>query len=260
MSSQATDLHRATIDAILSYAGRATLPFQRAHASGPYGTMFWFNELLESTEDADTVRQLLVTASEPARLVELAEVTLRPELCDPAPSAEKLLIRGFAGGWAHLDGLGVAVQSTAGLHAYAARKGWTWAADGIRDGLTARADDLALITAAPVTAYALAHDVAGEDEDRDQAIVVGSLARAADGSIRWGTRLPEGCAGAPVFYSAPQGDDSFKLLCAGVLLPADDHGFGHHAVVTLDRIRGALADLGPAERPRRRRWWQRRSG
>ncbi|MEV6834575.1 hypothetical protein AB0N17_08680 [Streptomyces sp. NPDC051133] len=260
MSSQAPDLHQATIDAILSYAGPATLPFQRAHARGPYGTMFWFNELLESTGDTDTVRQLLVTASEPARRVELAEVTIRPELCDPAPSAQKLLIRDFAGGWTHLDGLGVAVQPTAGLHAYAARKGWTWAADGIRDGLTARADDLSLITGTPVTAYALAHDVTGEDEDRDQAILVGSLARAADGSVRWSARLPEGCVGAPVFYSAPQDEDSFKLLCAGVLLPADDHGFGHHPVVTLDRILGALADSGPAERPRRRRWWRRRSG
>ncbi|MGW4563330.1 hypothetical protein ACWEN3_13255 [Streptomyces sp. NPDC004561] len=256
MSSSAPDLHRATVDAVLAQAGRATLPYQRAHRPGPYGTAFWFNELLEETEDTETVRQVLLTASEPTR-VDLAEVAIRPDLCDPAPSAEKLLMTDFADGWTHLDGLGVAVQSTAGLHAYADRKGWRWDTDQVTDGIAARAEDIALITATPVRAYALAHDGAPDTGARDQAVVVGALARAADGTVRWSARLPEGCSGAPVFYSVALGDDSAKLLCAGVLLPADGQGFGHHPVATFDRIRTALADLPRPGSAGRRRWWRR---
>lgn len=57
--------------------------------------------------------QHLVTVGEPAR-AEIAEFTLRPKPCNPAPSAEKLLVTGFADGWTHLDGLGVAVRPRPG--------------------------------------------------------------------------------------------------------------------------------------------------
>ncbi|WP_225832496.1 hypothetical protein [Streptomyces sp. NK08204] len=257
-------LHQATIDAITSYAGRATLGFQRANRPGPYGTLFWFNELLESTEEADTVRPLLLTAVEQTRY-EVAELAPRPEMCDPGPSAERSLITQFAQGWTELAGLGVAVQSTAFLDAYAADRGWSWKTDEITDGVAARTEDIDRITAEPVTAYALGHDVARRTGAREQAVVVGALARMQDGTIRWSTELPTGCVGAPVFYSAPdddeEGPDSFKLVCAGVLLPADNKGFGHHPVATFDRIREALSALPvlePSPSTRGRRWWHRR--
>ncbi|MFF4571266.1 hypothetical protein [Streptomyces sp. NPDC001410] len=253
--SQLPSLEQATIDAVLGHASRVTLPFQRANRPGPYATAFWFNELVASDGDDETVRQYLVTAAEQTHM-ELAEVTIRPELCDPAPSAEKLVMTSFAQGWTHLDGLGVAVMPTGGLHTYADRKGWRWRTDEITDGIAARAEDIARITAEPITAYVLAHDVGAEGE-RDQAVVVGALARAADGTIRWSTELPQGCVGAPVFFGLRLEGDSFKLVCAGVALAADDHGFGHHPVATFDRIRAAL---GTAVAPReRRRWWHRRS-
>ncbi|MET7286665.1 hypothetical protein [Streptomyces sp. NPDC005573] len=255
-SSQPPSLGKATIDAVLAHAGRATLAFQWAHHTGPYATMFWFNELLEVGEDTDTIRQFLLTASEVTRF-SLAEVTLRPEMFDPGPTAEKLAMTDFAQGWTHLDGLGVAVQTTVGLHAYAARKGVRWDTQEITDGIAARAEDIAALTSDPVTAYALAHDVAPGTGKREQAIVVGALARASDGTIRWGGELPAGCVGAPVFYSVPMGDDSFRLVCAGLALPADGQAFGHHPIATFDTIRTALASL-PTPTPRPRRWWQRR--
>jgi len=80
-----------------------------------------------------------------------------------------------------------------------------------------------------------------------------------NGTIRWSTELPEGCVGAPVIYAVPdddeEGPDSFRLVCAGLLLPADNKGFGHHSVATFDRIREALSALPVLEpsAPARRR-------
>lgn len=275
------DLHGATIDAIIGHAGRATLPFQRANREERYATAFWFNELVESTsenESADeVVRQYLVTAGEPTR-VEMAEFTLRPELCAPAMSAEKLMMVDFAEGWIHLDGLGVAVMPTAGLHAHGARKGWLWTTDEITDGLAARDEDIANLGANPVAACLLGHDVAAGSGAREQAVVVGEVARGSDGGVRWVGRLPQGCVGAPVFIASPLSGNSFKLVCVGVALPGD----GHHAIATFDRIRTALRALpavapdtaaaqesagpstGPSTEPLpptpepKRRWWQRR--
>lgn len=90
--------------------------------------------------------------------------------------------------------------------------------------------------------------------------MVGKLARPADGTIRGGGELPQGCVGAAVFISVPQGGDSFKLVCVGGALPPDGHGFRHHPVATFDAIRRALNSL-PEETsapPRKRRWWQQR--
>ncbi|MGW3267159.1 hypothetical protein [Streptomyces sp. NPDC001056] len=264
--SDLPDLHSATIDAIVGNAGRATLPFQWLHREDRHATAFWFNELVGTTGEGEAVRQYLVTASEPAR-VENAEFTLRPELCAPAMSAEKLLMTDFAGGWIHLDGLGVAVMPTAGLHAHGVRKGWRWTTDEITDGIAAEEEDVAGLGEKPVAAYALGHDVGAGDGAREQAVVVGGVARTGSGGVRWVGDLPRGCVGAPVFISAPVGGNSFKLVCAGVVLPGDDH----HPIATFDRIRTALRALapdatpargaaGPDTRPRepKRRWWRRR--
>lgn len=251
MSASPVGFEEAAIDALMAHAGRATLPYQPAHRGEGHATAFWFNELVRTDADGETVRPYLVTAAEPTR-VDLAEVTLRPELCDPAPSASKVVMTDFAQGWTVLPGLGVAVLPTAALEAYAERKGWRWSTDEITDGLAARAEDTARIGQDPVTAYVLGHEA---DDERRQAVVVGALARAADGSVRWGGRLPEGCVGAPAFMGLPLKGNAFKLVCVGVALPADDHGFGHHPVATFDAIRTALAPA--ADRPARR-WWPRR--
>ncbi|MFH0175311.1 hypothetical protein [Streptomyces cacaoi] len=257
-----------SIDAILGHAARATLPYKRANRDEGHATAFWFNELIPSegaagdgaATDGEVVRRYLVTAAEPTR-VDLAEITLRPELCDPAPSAERLVMTGFADGWTPLPGLGVAVLPASVLHTYADRKGWSWSTDEITDGVAARAEDLAGIGADPVRAYVLGHDT-GEGGEREQAVVVGVLVRARDGSIRWGGELPQGCVGAPVFTSVILKKNQFRLVCAGVALPADGRSPGHHPVATFDRIRTALnPDAHPetAEGGSTRRWWRRRA-
>lgn len=255
----------ATIDAIVGHTGRSTLPFQRAHQEEQHATAFWFNELVETTSEGDVIRQYLVTAGEPAR-VDLAEFTLRPELCAPVMSAQKLMMLDFAEGWTHLGDLGVAVMPSAGLHAHGARKGWHWTTDEITDGIAATEQDIAALGESPVPAYLLGH-VNDGDTPREQAVVIGWITRKGDGSVEWIGDLPQGCVGAPVFIGAPVGEGSFKLVCVGVMLPADDH----HTIAPFDRIRAALsavpsnsapapAENEPGPRPTepKRRWWRRR--
>ncbi len=262
--SDLPDFHDAAIDAIVSHTGRSTLPFQRANRGEQHATAFWFNELVETTGEEEVVRQYLVTASGPAS-VELAEFTLRPDLCTPVMSAEKLMMIDFAEGWTHLGDLGVAVMPTTGLHAYSARKGWSWTTDEITDGIAATEEDIADLGEAPIAAYVLGHITEGGD--REQAVVVGRVARTGDGTIQWVGDLPQGCVGAPVFIGAGLGGNSFKLVCVGVAVPSD----GQHGIAPFDRIRAALRSLpsgippafdGTAARPRtmesKRRWWQRR--
>ncbi|MFI8180873.1 hypothetical protein ACIF70_10165 [Actinacidiphila glaucinigra] len=249
--------HHATIDAIVTHTGRATLPFQRAQRAEHHATAFWFNELLETTDEGEVVRQFLVTADDPARRSDIAELTLRTDLGTPAPTADKLLMTGFAEGWSTLDGLGVAVMPTGGLHAYTERKGWSWTVDEITDGIAARAEDVAALGEEPVPAYLLGHDVGARGE-REQAVVVGAVARAEDG-VRWTGQLPAGCVGAPVFTAVPVEGDSFRLVCVGLALPG---ARGRHPVATFDRIRAALrtwAPDGDAPVPEqgKRRWWSR---
>ncbi|MGW1667445.1 hypothetical protein [Streptomyces sp. NPDC002324] len=272
--------HEATVDAVIGHAGGATLPFKRANRETDHATAFWFNELVESGPDGDVIRQYLVTAGDMTR-IDLAEVTLRPSLGIPEPSASRLAMLDFAEGWIHLGTLGVAVLPTSVLHTYAERKGWRWNTDEITDGVAAQNEDIARIGKGPVPAYALCHDVDPENGERDQAVVIGTLARADDGTIRWAGELPRGCVGAPVFTALPQevsGEGtSFKLICAGVALPPNDHGFGHHPVTTFDAIREALRTVPvetpppptpyapqtpspsapTAHAPRKRRWWHR---
>ncbi|MFF4450457.1 hypothetical protein [Streptomyces sp. NPDC001502] len=255
--------HSAIIDAIIGHAGRATLPFQRIHRSEQYATAFWFNELVEETAEGAVVRQYLVTAGEPTR-VETAEITLRPQLCAPAMSAEKLAMTDFAQGWTHLGDLGVAVMPDTALYAHAARKGWSWTTDEITDGVAATEEDIAGLDGTPVPAYVLGHDVGAGNGAREQAVVVGQIVRTGEDGVRWVGTLPQGCVGAPVFIGTGLGENSFKLVCVGVALPGD----GHHPIATFDRIRTALgalapdADTAPAPDVQpvepKRRWWQRR--
>ncbi|MFB7258539.1 hypothetical protein [Streptomyces nojiriensis] len=254
--------HSAIIDAIIGHAGRATLPFQRAHRAEQHATAFWFNELVEETAEGAVVRQYLVTAGEPTR-VETAEVTLRPELGTPAVSAQKLAMMHFAEGWTHLGDLGVAVMPEDALYAYAARKGWSWTTDEITDGVAATAEDIAGLDGTPVPAYLLGHDVGAGDGAREQAVVVGEIVRTDEDGVRWIGTLPQGCVGAPVFIGTALGENSFKLVCVGVALPGD----GHHPIAAFDRIRAALSLLAAAPAPAldirsveppKRRWWQRR--
>jgi hypothetical protein len=261
--SELPDLHSATIDAIVGHAGRTTLPFRRAQREEQHATAFWFNELVEAASKEKTIRQYLVTASEPAR-AEIAEFTLRPDLCAPAMSAEKLLMMNFADEWIHLDGLGVAVMPTAGLHAHGARKGWRWTTDEITEGIAAKEEDIACLGTKPVVAYVLGHDVAAGSGDREQAVIVGGVTRTSSGSVRWVGDLPQGCVGAPVFITRLK-EDRFKLVCVGVVLPGD----GPHPIATFDRIRTALRALTPDTAPgleadgpntrtdgAKRRWWR----
>lgn len=264
--SELKDIHSATIDAIVDHAGRATLPYQRAHREEQHATAFWFNELVESTGDEEVVRQFLVTASEPTR-VEIAEFTLRPQLCSPVMSATKLLVTDFAEGWIHLDGLGVAVMPTAGLHAHGARKGWRWTTDEVTEGIAAKEVDVAGIGVDPVAAYALGHLAEADNGEREQAVVIGGVTRTSSGSFQWVGDLPQGCVGAPVFFNRGLGGNRYKLVCVGVVLPGDRH----HPIATFDRVRTALSTLASdaepslgtdrfstqAPEPKRRPWWRR---
>ncbi|MFD9503656.1 hypothetical protein [Streptomyces sp. NPDC060035] len=262
--------HDAIINAIMANVGRSTLAFEEVHADRQHGTAFWFNDLVDSTSDAEVIRQYLVTAAEVTRY-DVGELTLRPELCEPAMSAEKLLMTDFAAGWTVLGELGVAVMSTAGLHAHGARKGWSWATDEITDGLAANDEDIARIGAEPQPAYILGHDVGETDGERLQAVVVGQVARGDDSHVHWDSALPVGCAGAPVFVGNPLGGGRIKLVCVGVVLPGEKQ----NRIATFDRIRTALRELaadpgrepvpGPEpvqgpdrEAERRPSWWRKR--
>ncbi|WP_203182341.1 hypothetical protein [Streptomyces pratensis] len=271
-------LHGATIDALMANAGRSTLAFKQANADRNHATAFWFNDLVDATSGTEVVSQYLVTAAEMTRYG-LGELTLRPELCEPVTSAEKLLVTDFADAWTVLGDLGVAVMPTAGLHAHGRRKGWNWTTDEITDGLAAHPDDIARIGAEPRPAYILGHDVGQTDGARLQAVVVGQVARGDDGHVRWDSTVPEGCAGAPVFVGEALGDDRFKLVCVGLVLAGEKQ----NRIATFDRIRAAVREseadraTGPAadsvadsvvdsepapdpggEAVRRTSWWRRK--
>ncbi|MFD8755657.1 hypothetical protein ACFV0O_32470 [Kitasatospora sp. NPDC059577] len=245
--------HDDVVTAIMENAGRATLPFQEANADRNHGTAFRYNHLVESAPDGDTVRQYLVTAEALTRY-DLGQWTLRADVCEPAMSADRLAMTGFAAGWTGLDGLGVAVMPTGVLDATAERKGWRWTTDEITDGLAASDRDVAAIGDRWTPAYLLGHDVGEERGERLQAVVVGAIARDADGVVRWGGPLPEGCAGGPVFVGRSLGGRRFRLVCVGLALPGAS---GANEIATFDRIRAALGGRAPAEP---RRWWQWRRG
>ncbi|MCX4959815.1 hypothetical protein [Streptomyces virginiae] len=265
--------HGAIIDAIMGHAGRATLPFQQANRAEQHATAFWFNELVEETDEGSVIRQYLVTAGGRTRY-DIAEFTLRPKLCAPAMSAGKLAMTGFAEGWIHLGDLGVAVMPDTALYEHAARKGWSWTTDEVTDGVAATEEDIAALDGTPVPAYLLGHVDDDGNGAREQAVVVGEIVRTDEDGVRWVGTLPRGCVGAPVFIGAGLGENSFKLVCVGVALP----GEGPHPIATFDRIRAALLTVAPERRDLapvvtitataavpesgsvepKRRWWRRR--
>ncbi|MFG2559221.1 hypothetical protein [Streptomyces sp. NPDC048496] len=77
MSAQTADHHSIT-NAITANAARSTLPYQQAHRGTDFGTAFWYNDLVDTQGDTETVRQYLVTARALTRY-DIAEVRLRPE-------------------------------------------------------------------------------------------------------------------------------------------------------------------------------------
>ena len=238
-------------EAILGSARRATLPFEEAEGHANYGTAFWYNHLVEDTPEREVYVEYLVTA-EALTGIEYADFTLRAEVADPAPSADHVIVTEFAAGWTRLPRVGVAVMPATILHAYADRKGWKWDTDQITDGLAAREADVATIGRTPVDACVVGHDL-GAAGEREQALVVGSVALDQRGRLRWTTRMPPGCVGAPVFTTIPVDDRVYKLVCLGVVLP----GEGYHEIASFDRIRTEVAALvAPPSRP----WWKRRKG
>lgn len=238
------------VEALLGSAGRATLPFQEAERPRNYGTAFWYNHLLEDTAEREVFAQYLITA-ETLTDCDVAAFALRPELGDPAPSADFVVMTDFRTAWTRLPELGIAVMPAAVLHAYAERKGWRWDTDEITDGLAARNPDVATIGRGPVEAYVLGHDV-GEGQARKQGLVVGTVALDRRGRLRWAARMPVGCVGAPVFITLPVGGGQYRLVCLGVVLPGEDD----NEIAPFDRIREGIAAL--MERPFRRHWWYRR--
>ncbi len=195
----------AIINAIISTAGRSTLPIRQAPSDRNPGTAFWFDDPVGAGDDPDEVRQYLVTADALTRC-DLGELLLRAELCEPALNTDVLLLPGFADQWSRLDELGVAVLPTAGLHAHGERKGWRWTVDEITDATAARDEDIARIGTRPVPAVVLGHQVDGPLNDRPQTVLTGHVTRSADGVVRWDRGIPEGCVGAPVFILAPRTD------------------------------------------------------
>lgn len=236
----------AIINAILSTAGRSTLPIRQAPSDRNAGTAVWFNDLVDAADAEDGPRQYLVTASALTRC-DLGELLLRAELCEPAVNAEVLLLPGFADQWTDLDGLGAAVLPTGGLHAHGARKGWRWTPDEITGELAAREEDIAAIGPSPLPAFVLGHRVEGSRDERPQTVLSGNVTRFADGVIRWDRDVPDGCVGAPVFIPAP--GSPAGLLCVGLILP----GRYRNPVATFDRLRTAVRGL-IAPPPPRRRW------
>ncbi|MFD4031757.1 hypothetical protein ACFWVP_14840 [Streptomyces sp. NPDC058637] len=244
--SEASVGHDAIINAVMANAGRSTLAFKQANRDERHGTAFWFNDLVDSTPGAEVISQYLVTAAEVTRY-DLGELTLRPELCAPAMSADKLLMTDFADGWTVLGDSGVAVMPTAGLHAHGTRKGWSWATDEITAGLAAHDDDIARIGTEPRPAYVLGHDVGETDGERPLAVIVGQVARGDDGHVHWGTTVPEGCAGGPVFVGEDLGGGRCKLICVGLVLPGEKQ----NRIATFDRVRSGIREAASAGGPER---------
>lgn len=235
--SDATLQANATINAIMANATRATLPFEQAATRKMPGTAFWYNDLVDATPGHERIRQFLVTA-EAVPHYEMAQWTLRAELCEPAMSAEFLAMPGFADSWIALPDLGIAVMPTGGLYAHAQRKGWQWTTDEITDGLAATEVDVEVLGGTPTPGFVLGHDV-GPRGERLQGLAAGGVIRDADGRLYWDRAMPDGFAGAPVFVSRMLDESRLKLVCLGVVLPG-----GHRTdIVGFDRIRAAIRAL-----------------
>lgn len=240
-------------DAVHDVAARATLPFQAARADRSFGTAFWYNDLIETRDGREIIRQYLVTAA-PRTRYEIGQWTLREGLSDPEQPLDELVMGGFVKKWTALGDLGVAVMPTVELHVHAEKRGWRWDTQEVTAGLAAGPEDIALFDDDPLPAYVLGHEVdesrSAKHPDRPQVLLAGEVARAsADAPLTWSEPLPEGFDGAPVFTALPLPDGQLKLLCLGAVLPGEPP-----TVATFDRLRPAIHALAPA---RSRHWWQR---
>jgi len=272
-------------EAVLSVAGRATLPLQAARADRNFGTAFWYNDLVEVVGERETIRQYLV-AAEPQTRYQIGQFTLRDGLITPELPADELVLPSFARKWSPLRELGVAVMPTVDLHIHAERKGWAWAVQEITSGLAAQPADIASLGTEPVPAYLLGHEVTDPDQrhpGRPQTLLPGTVTRDDQGVLRFSAPLPEGCAGAPVFAGLPHEEGRIKLICLGLALPgrpaeqpagaetdapagpptgapkgpsagAPTETPATTVIVPFDRLRTAIHTLTP---PRKRHWWQR---
>jgi hypothetical protein len=239
-------------EAVRDLAARVTLPFQAARADRNFGTAFWYNDLIETGEGGEVIRQYLVTAAPNTRF-EIGQWTLREGLSDPEQPLDQLVMGGFAKKWTPLGDLGVAVMPTVELHLHAEKKGWRWDTQEVTAGLAAEPEDIALLDEEPLPAYILGHEVdesvSTRNPDRPQTLLEGEVTRAApDAPVIWSGPLPAGFDGAPVFAALPLPDGRLKLLCLGAVLPGDPA-----TVATFDRLRPAIHALAP---PRSRHWWQ----
>jgi hypothetical protein len=242
------------VGAIRQRLGRATLPLSTARdseisdVSRPrLGTAFWFNELVDTRDGQEWVREYLVTADALTH-AGLAEFVVRPELADPpgSASADEIVMLDFESLWEHRESMGVALMGTDGLHAHAQGKGWRWGTQQVTDGIAARPTDVATIGAQPISAIVLGHLVEDPGPSRPQRAAVGRVIREAE-TVRFDGSLPDGMVGAPVFVVMQlAGDDAAVLRCLGLVLPGDDDG---HSIATFDKIRTAVASLDSAAGP-----------
>lgn len=227
---------------VLQSFARCTFPFQQLTSLGgapEFGTAFLFNDLVKSTRKGDQVREYLLTA-DPLTYASVAEVTVRPELAEPAGVASDILaMPRFEELWTHRADIGIAITATQGLHEHARAKGWRWATQEVTDGVAARADTVAAIGALPISAFVLGHLVnESSSPSRPLELIVGRVTRDGD-RLLFASPLPAGFAGAPVFCLEARGSDGGALRCLGLALPGD----GKHPVATFDRIRDAIGDL-----------------
>jgi hypothetical protein len=199
-----------------------------------------YNHLLGTTAGSDRVIEFLVTAGQilPGAV---GEVRLRPDMIKPSGAAsDVLLMPRFAEQWTQDAPSGAAFTPFAGLHEHGRRKGWQWVTQEVTDGLAARAQDVAQITAEPQLAYILGHGVHGTE--RPLVLVRANVQRDGHGTIRWSGTAEDGLPGSPVLMARVVDGRGIKLVCLGVLLPgAQDNPIG-----TFDLIRTAIAGALPA--------------
>lgn len=102
---------------------------------------------MESTPDGERVREGPLTADGLTR-TKVGETRLRPGLLEPASAApDYLAVMDFEKMWSRRSG--AAVMRALFLHEHAAKKGWSWSAAQITDGVAAKAEHVRAIGAEP---------------------------------------------------------------------------------------------------------------
>ncbi|GAA1638276.1 hypothetical protein ACFQY4_43670 [Catellatospora bangladeshensis] len=230
---------------ILEHWSGCTLPLGQGRDAG---TAFFYNELVESTPEADSVREWWVTADRLTR-TKVGEVRLRPDLIEPAgAAADYLAVTDFGESWSRRSG--AAVMRTHVLHEHAARKGWSWTAAQVTEGVAAKAEHVRAVGGEPRRAYALGHvtrDLGEPGERRPLAVAASNVARDPDGVVRWQGPLPDGFAGGPVFVADPRGGRELVLRCLGLLSSAGRNP----SLVTFDTVRALIEELVRPQPPKR---------